>query len=162
MDRGNLADMRHLWKVWILLFAGSLLAVPVKKLKTDKLLEFQKEDCTLVHPWATWCTLCIQEMPALLEKAARWKGGRVVILDVSSGFQQEHFSKKWLAGLKGQLVTYMKPSEADVARYQSAIDPQWKGEMPYTVLYRRGKILERWKGSTAFDALARGAEKLCR
>src|SRR4051794_14129565 len=73
-------------------------------LPLPKLRKFKKEKCALIHPWADWCSICVQEMPTLLPQLEKWKAGRVVVVDTGSVFAQQNFSKKWNVLLNSKLT----------------------------------------------------------
>ena len=162
-SRGNLAQMRHLVKAWFLV---CLFAAPAKgalqNLPLSKLREFQKEPCVLIHPWATWCTVCVQEMPTLLPQFETWKGVRVVVVDISNPFSQDQFSRKWKVLGQSKMPTYLLPGREDPKIYQAAIDPDWDGTLPHTVLYVKGKKSKVWNGALDFVSLQKEVAGLCR
>ncbi len=150
-------------KVW---FLASLLAAVAwagpQNLSSSKLREFQREKCTFVHPWADWCAVCVKELPALLPLFAGWKGVRVVVVDVSSPFAQTHFSKKWRVLEATKLTTYLQPGGEDKRSYRKAIDPDWDGALPRSILYVRGKKKKVWTGALDFPAVRKEVAELCR
>jgi hypothetical protein len=149
-------------KVWFLTLAIVTTAWGgPQPLTVDKLREFQKEPCTLVHPWANWCTICVQELPDLLPQFQAWKGVRAVVIDVSTPFAQAQFSKKWRVLVDSPFQTYLQP-KGDKMSYRKAIDPSWDGALPHSVLYSRGKKLRVWGGAMDFPAVRKEAASLCR
>lgn len=149
-------------KVWFLVLGlvATAWAGP-SNLSSSKLREFQKENCTLVHPWADWCAICVKELPDLLPQFESWKGVRVVVLDVSSPFAQEQFSKKWQLLQKTRLPTYLQPGNEDKKSYRKAIDPDWGGALPHSVLYVRGRKRKVWNGAMDFPAVRKEVAEIC-
>jgi peroxiredoxin len=47
------------------------------------LSEFKGEKCVLLHFWATWCTPCIQELPAIKEISNLFKSKKIQIISVA-------------------------------------------------------------------------------
>ncbi len=136
--------------------AGKLEPLPVSKIEKIK-----RGPCTFLHVWATWCTICIQEMPELLKTLAAEKKIHPVVVDVSATFVQEKFSKQWMKNLNPPFTTYLKPKGNEEA-YLFAIDKYWSGALPYSALYHQGKQKKVWVGELNRDELKQAATKLCR
>ncbi len=130
-----------------IVLASPALLSRMPLLPAEKIAAFKKQPCTLLHVWATWCTICIQEMPDLV-KVLNVEKSRVrpIIIDASSPFQQDNFSKKYMATLKPQFTTYVKPG-GDDDKYLNAIDKGWSGSLPFSALYHKGKRQKVWNGS---------------
>ena len=81
-------------KLTLMILVLTALASPAKpvyeELPADKIAALKKKPCTLIHVWATWCTVCLTELPDLLKVIASVKELNPVIVDVSSEFVQEH------------------------------------------------------------------------
>ena len=129
-------------------------------LPAAKIANVKKLPCTFLHVWATWCTICIQELPSLLKTLAAMKGVNPVIIDVSAGFVQNNFSKKWMANLAPPFTTYLKPDGND-EKYLAAIDKRWSGALPYTALYHKGKQVKTWIGELDQKKMVAEIPKLC-
>ncbi len=138
------------------------LAKPVyEELPAAKIAPLKKKSCALIHVWATWCTNCLQELPDLVKVLNSMKEITPVVIDVSSPFVQNNFSKKWIATLKPQFRTYLKPSVKDEV-YLNAIDKDWSGSLPFSVLYHKGKRKKVWNGSINLADFRREVADLCR
>lgn len=139
----------HILLLAMVLVVGPVTAKPAKyyeELPAAKLAAMKKKPCTLLHVWATWCTTCLQELPDLLKALAAIKGVTPVVIDVSSPFVQNNFSKKWMASLKPPFKTYLKPDVKDAA-YLETVDKDWSGGLPFSALYHKGKRRKVWNGS---------------
>ncbi len=158
--RGNLAHMAWLVKFWILFTSicayGALEPLPLRELR-----DLQKGACVLVHPWAAWCSQCVEELPELLPRFAAWQGVQVLVIDLSPPFTQENFSKRWAVLREARFATYFRPSNQAPKTYARTIDSAWDGSMPYSVLYSRGKKLGSWNGRTDFNTLSQNVKRLC-
>lgn len=130
-------------------------------LPAARVAAMKKQPCTFFHVWATWCSICLQELPDLLKVMAAMKGATPVVIDVSSPFVQANFSKKWIQTLKPAFVTYVKPAGKDEP-YLNAIDQEWSGALPFSVLYHKGKRLMVWQGSLDLGTIAREVEEQCK
>ncbi len=122
--------------------------------------KLKKQNCTFFHVWATWCSICMEEMPDLVKLLKTEKGIKPVLIDVSSLQVQESFSKKWLQSLRPGFTTYLKPNVKD-QEYLSAIDKNWSGALPFSALYHRGKLLKTWTGTTELKTLGAQFQNLC-
>jgi len=146
-------------KIWFLiilfLFASSLEELPSAKFKALK-----QEPCTFIHGWATWCSICIQELPQLLRFLSDNKRIKPVVIDLSDRYSQENFSKKWMLHLAPPFKTYLRPSGNESA-YRNALDKEWSGALPYSALYNNGKKKKVWLGSLNFTRLSEEISALC-
>ena len=84
-----------------------------------------------------------------------------VIVDVSNPFVQENFSKKWNIMRSAPFPTYLKPAGKDEP-YLNAIDKDWSGALPFSVLYDQGKRKKTWLGALDLDSLKKQVNALCR
>ena len=120
----------------------------------------KKKPCTFIHVWATWCTICLQELPQVIQTLAAMKNVTPVIVDVSSPFVQENFSKKWNTVLSAPFPMYLKPAGKDDP-YLNAIDKDWSGALPFSVLYDKGKRKKTWLGALDLDSLKKQVGAIC-
>ena len=136
-------------------------SVPYSELSREKLTKLKKESsCAFVHVWATWCTICLEELPGLLKTLAGEEKVRPIVLDVSSAFVQDNFSKKWLKSLAPPFEVYLKPKGGEEA-YLNAIDPKWDGGLPYSAVYYKGQQKRIWNGTIKLNTLAQDIEAEC-
>lgn len=117
--------------------------------------EFMKNDSKklrLINIWATWCAPCIIEYPELV-KLQRMYGGRdfefvSISADKIKNKEKVHdFLKKSYSAIQNYIYT-----ESDNYKLIEAVDPDWNGALPYTILIEpQGKII--WKYQGAVDML---------
>jgi len=114
----------------------------VKKLaenKTGKLL--------LVNLWATWCGPCVEELPELvtINRMYRRRPFELVTIglnDVSEKEQALKFLKDRHVSTRNYLFT-----STDRDKLAEALDPEWPGPLPYTLLIAPGgKVIYRHHG----------------
>ncbi len=115
-----------------------------KELKIKDVYEIKKKRCVLIHAWASWCPICIKELPEIVNKFNEEKKITPIIIDLSGSFVHENFSKKWLTNLNAKFLTYYKSGE-DQMMFFKAIDESWNGELPYTVYYDNGVKKKEWR-----------------
>ncbi len=131
---------------------GYLLPKEIDKLKQDK--------CAFFHVWATWCTICMDEMPDLIKVLKGIKDVKPVIIDVSSISVQDSFSKRWMQQLRPGFPTYLKPDVKD-EEYLNAIDKNFSGTLPYSAVFKKGKLLKSWTGQVDLKTLNAEFQTLC-
>jgi thiol-disulfide isomerase/thioredoxin len=96
------------------------------------LIHHQKGDTVLLHFWATWCKPCLIEMPYLLEALSQTGVKHLLVcLDDAEDIQMvEQFVRERFPTLKGYL-----PDITDFDYVIPLIDPQWQGDIPFTVFW---------------------------
>ena len=116
----------------------------------------------LVNFWATWCVPCREEFPDLakLEKAYRDKGLAVVGVSIDSAKDLAAIDK-FLAKVKPEFPNYRKASGGDDQDFIEAVDKNWGGELPFTVVYgrdgKRAKVLSGKQTYADFETAVKTA-----
>jgi thiol-disulfide isomerase/thioredoxin len=123
----------------------------------DKL---KKDKCAFFHVWATWCSICMEEMPDLIKVLKTTKKVRPVVIDVSSPSVQDSFSKRWMQQLRPSFPTYLKPDLKDEV-YLDAVDKSFSGTLPFSALFQKGKLLKKWTGALELKNLGTELQNLC-
>lgn len=145
--------------VWFV--AVPLAAKPLRPLSLTALQKAKTENCVLLHAWATWCNICVEEMPQLIKFLEKNKQLKPLIVDVSDPVVQKNFSKKWPVLLEASFATFYKPGVKDEI-YLQAIDSQWDGALPYTALLHKGQLKEKWVGQVPLDKVLLSSSSKCR
>ncbi|HEY4302657.1 MAG TPA: redoxin family protein [Candidatus Didemnitutus sp.] len=110
----------------------------------------------VINVWATWCGPCVAEFDELVEQNLRFRQRDFELITVSADFPDQQpkvlaFLQKHHASNKNLMYR-----GADKYAYIDALDPEWSGALPYTlVLDADGKVLYRETGSLDFLALRR-------
>lgn len=104
-----------------------------------QLISNESENLRLVNVWATWCGPCITEFPDFVD-ISRMYGGREFELVTISADKPEKKEKvlKFLNDKNAAASTNYIFSEDDKYALIEAIDPDWQGALPYTLLIKPG------------------------
>lgn len=135
--------------VWAGLIVGWPLFSQELELSGPKLTQLKKQPCVFLHAWATWCTICIEELPQILNTLEKQKKINPIIVDISSPMAQNQFSKKWSKILKPSFPMYFKPPGNDAAYRKALTNEKWDGSLPYSAIFHRSKRLWSSVGSIA-------------
>lgn len=110
----------------------------------------------MINFWATWCDPCREEFPDLVKFDNEFKG-KIDFITVSLDDPDDIATTvpKFLASMKADMPAYLLKA-ADESAVISSVSRDWRGGMPFTVLYapngnrayfREGKVvLETLRG----------------
>lgn len=116
-----------------------------------------KNDSTklrLINAWATWCGPCVVEFPELVNINRMYRGRAFEVVTISAD----------PGPLRADVLKFLKDKQASTRNYLAAdsddrdtminaIDAEWQGELPHTLLVAPGgRVVYRTRG--AFDPLA--------
>ncbi len=120
----------------------------------------------LINVWATWCAPCVAEFPGLVALSRRMSTREFELVTISMDdpkllpsakkfLEQQHAVPsarlKGLLKAEGRTATNFLYTGASTDALVAALDPQWPGPLPHTVLIAPGgKIL--WRHNGAVDA----------
>lgn len=119
-----------------------------------------RKPCSVVHFWASWCEVCVQELPKLLPFLMGKKKTELVVIDLSHELAQEKFSSVWLKKIAPESNTYHKGKASDEDLVGS-IYPGWSGGLPLTLLFVKGKLKQAWTGSVLSHEIDTSLKKHC-
>ncbi|CAN5789204.1 hypothetical protein BH24BAC1_BH24BAC1_21680 [soil metagenome] len=112
------------------------------------LLKNDTDKVRLVNVWATWCGPCVAEMPEFVTINRMYRNREFEFITVSADTPDK--KDKALGVLKKMQASnknYLFNSE-DKYKLIEAIDPQWQGALPYTLLIEPGgKVVYRTQGT---------------
>ncbi len=112
-----------------------------------QLMKNPSENLLLVNVWATWCGPCVVEFPELVKIYRMYSGRDFDMVTISADKPTQH--KKVLEFLQEQNAAFrnVQFSSTDVYALIDAVDPEWPGALPHTVLVEPGgNILYRHTG----------------
>lgn len=124
--------------------------VPLKVVDTagiKEIIQNKSEKLRLVNVWATWCGPCVTEFPDLVS-LQQWYGNRPFEL-VTISADKPKLEKKVHRFLKDKQAAnpnFLFNLEDSYALIE-AVDPEWQGALPYTLLIKPGgEIVHREMG----------------
>lgn len=96
----------------------------------------------VINFWATWCAPCVKELPYFVEASQTLADQPVAFVYVSLDFVRQIPTKliPFLIGKSfDQKVVVL--TDPDTNHWIDAIDPNWSGAIPYTLLVKGSKKL---------------------
>lgn len=110
----------------------------------------------LINVWATWCGPCVSEFGELLETNLRFRHRDFELVTVAAQFPDERGQVLKFLEKQGASTRNLLFGETDKYRLLEALDPDWNGALPHTLLVAPdGKILFRQTGALDFLELRR-------
>lgn len=124
-------------------------AAGVKKLAAN---DGEKPKLRLVNVWATWCGPCVTELPELVTINRMYRGRDFELVTISMDEPDDEAKALELLKRKHVAATNYLFGESDKDALVVALDPEWRGPVPHTILIAPGgKVIYRKAG--AFDPL---------
>lgn len=138
--------------------------VTVEKIDAEGVKELMKNDTgklRMVNAWATWCGPCVEEFPELVKVARQFENRGFDFISIATdapGATKEvlRFLEEEHAALPKRTAQSVEKEGRTTNNYHytgdsdalvNAIDPEWEGPIPYTVLVAPGgKIIWRHLG----------------
>ena len=121
----------------------------------------------VINVWATWCGPCVAEFPELVELNRRYEYRKLELITISADALKRknkvhEFLKDENAGITDRIRKTMKKEGRTSNNYIfngndketliNAVDPQWQGPLPYTMIIAPGgKVIYRHTGALDFD-----------
>jgi len=112
------------------------------------LLKNSSDKLRLINVWATWCGPCITEFPEFITMNRMYRRRDFEFISISADDPAEGAKVlKFLREQQASNTNYLFNSD-DKYKLVEAIDPQWQGALPYTILVEPGgKIVYAREGS---------------
>lgn len=115
-----------------------------------------KNDSTklrLINAWATWCGPCVVEFPELVNINRMYRGRAFEVVTVSADPAPLRTDVlKFLKARQSSTRNYLAADSDDRDAMINAVDAEWQGELPHTILVAPGgRVVYRTRG--AFDPL---------
>ncbi|NLY02248.1 MAG: redoxin domain-containing protein [Rhodopirellula sp.] len=109
-----------------------------------KLAANNSDKLRLINVWATWCGPCVEELDELvtIHRMYRKRDFEVITISLDEAEQRER-ALNTLETKHASMKNYLFNS-ADRDKLAEALDPEWPGPLPYTVLIAPGgKVIYR-------------------
>lgn len=106
----------------------------------EPLINKSDDNVHVVNFWATWCAPCVKELPYFETINEKYADQNVEVLLVSLDFPRNYDSKlkpfMIKHGLKSEVVAF---DDVDQNRWIPAINENWTGALPATIIYKADK-----------------------
>jgi peroxiredoxin len=121
---------------------------PIDIAGVAKLAANDTKDLLLVNLWATWCGPCVAELPEFVTMNRMYRGRRFRLVTLSlDDVAKKEDALKVLRENHVAAANYVV-SDGDRDKFAEALDRQWPGPVPYTlVIAPGGKIIYRKTGA---------------
>ena len=118
-----------------------------------ELMKNDSEKLRLINVWASWCAPCVIEMPDLVE-FQRYYGNRAFeLITISADYPDKESEALAVLKKNGVSVQNFIFSEEEKEKLTSAVDSEWRGSIPYSILIEPGgNVL--YKNQGVIDDLA--------
>ena len=103
-----------------------------------ELLKNNSDKLRLINVWATWCGPCVNELPGFIEMNHMYRRRDFELITISADKPEvKEKVQKFLTGIQASNTNYIFSID-DKYKLIEAIDPNWQGALPYTVLVEPG------------------------
>jgi len=121
---------------------------PITDEAVAKLAKNDTENLLLVNLWATWCGPCVAELPEFVEMNRMYRKRKFKFVTISMDEpDKQDAALKVLKEVHASSTNYLLHTK-DRDKFAEALDKEWPGPLPYTVLIAPGgKILYRKAGA---------------
>jgi len=112
------------------------------------LVKNNSDKLRLINIWATWCGPCVEEYPSFIEMYRMYKSRDFEFVSVSAD-DPDKYEKvlKFLKSKNSAVKNYLFGVD-NKYKLIEAIDPNWQGALPYTILVEPGgKIIYSKQGA---------------
>lgn len=103
-----------------------------------ELIANKSDKLRLINVWATWCGPCVTEFPDFITMNRMYRGRDFEFISISADVPSaKDKAEKFLKKSQASNTNYIFNSD-DKYKLIEAIDPNWQGALPYTVLVEPG------------------------
>ena len=143
------ADARRSLERWE---AEPITLEPIDLEEVATLSKNEGDDLLVVNLWATWCGPCVAELPDLVEMNRMYRGRDFRMVTISLDDPEKRDDALEVLEHHHVSTTNYILNASDRDAFAEAMDPEWPGPVPYTVLIAPGgEVIERFVG--AFEPL---------
>ena len=116
-------------------------------------LHCSNDSLYVVNFWATWCTPCVDELPAFEKISREFSDRDVKVLLVSLDFPNQVESRLMPFLQKNDITAeVIVLNDPDANKWIDRVHPDWSGALPATVIYSR-KNRDFYEKSFTYDEL---------
>ncbi len=116
-------------------------------------LHLQNDTTYLVNFWASWCTPCVEELPAFERVGEDYREQKVKVLLVSLDFPGQIESRLLPFLEKNKIRSeVLVLNDPNANKWIDSVDPSWSGAIPATLIYR-GKDRTFREGAYKYEEL---------
>jgi peroxiredoxin len=138
------AETNKLYKQW------SELPVTIENIDAKgikELIQNKSDKIRLINVWASWCGPCVMEFPDLVIIDRIYRSRQFEFISINADkLSRKETVLKFLQKNEASNKNYIFNSDNN-SELVEAIDPQWTGALPYTLLVEQsGKVLYRSQG----------------
>ena len=121
---------------------------PITDDAVRKLAKNETDHLVLVNLWATWCGPCVAELPEFVEMNRMYRKRKFQLVTISMDDPEKRAEAlKMLNSVHASTTNYILNTK-NRDTFAEALDKEWPGPLPYTVLIAPGgKILYRKAGA---------------
>ncbi|MFK8111999.1 MAG: redoxin domain-containing protein [Rubripirellula sp.] len=113
----------------------------------EKLVANDTENFRLINLWATWCGPCVSELPHFVEISRMYQRRHFEMITISMDEPDAGEDALKLLRKADAAMTNLHALETDTDKFAEALDEQWPGPIPYTILVAPGgEIVFRKEG----------------
>lgn len=120
----------------------------ISVLEVKELLKNKGDKLRMINVWATWCSPCTEEFPDLVIIDRMYRKRDFEFISISTDkLEKKERALKFLKENEASNKNYIYTGE-NIYPLIEAIDPEWQGALPYTLLVEPGgKVIYRIMGS---------------
>lgn len=137
-------ETKKLYKQW------SELPVTIKNINAagiKELIKNKSDKLRLINVWASWCGPCVMEFPDLVIIDRIYRSRQFEFISINADkLSRKDNVLKFLQKNEASNKNYIFDSDNN-SELVEAVDPQWTGALPYTLLVEQGgKVIYRSQG----------------
>ncbi len=143
------SDKRESARQWLAKADAEVVNLkPIDDAAVAKLVKNDTKNLLLVNLWATWCGPCVAELPELVEIHRMYRGRTFQVATISLDEPEKRDAAlEMLKKHRVAAANYQRKTE-DNDKFAEALDKDWPGPVPYTLLIAPGgKVIYRKSGA---------------
>jgi len=113
----------------------------VRFAELEKVIKKNDNKLYVVNFWATWCMPCVQELPDFMDVNKMYQSNpnfKMILVSLDMASDVESAVRPFLKKNKMDVNVYLLDDNKHMNDWIPAVDKQWTGAIPATVLYRNG------------------------